>query len=169
MPVRHALASLDALRQPTRLAIFRGLIASEPDGLPASAIAEKIDYHSRHTLWSHLNALVRVGLVRSTRQGRSTIYRADVGAIKGLVGFLVNDCCSGHPELCDLAGTAVVFDDDAIVHLLKTAIKREGSQLAFAKHHRINRSYLNGVLRRKRPVSDAVVEALGLQKVYVAE
>jgi ArsR family transcriptional regulator len=99
MSVRHALASLDALIQPTRLAIFRVLIASEPDGLPASAIAEKIGYTA---VSSHLSALAQAGLVRTSRRERPIIYRADVGAIKGLVGFLVNDCCGGHPELCDL-------------------------------------------------------------------
>ena len=37
-----------------------------------------------------------------TREGRSFVYRADVDGIRNLVGFLVNDCCGGHPELCDL-------------------------------------------------------------------
>jgi len=41
-------------------------------------------------------------LVRGARDGRSILYRADVDAIRALVGFLVNDCCGGHPELCDL-------------------------------------------------------------------
>jgi hypothetical protein len=59
-----------------------------------------------------------------------------------------------------------VLGDDDVVRLLSVAIKREGGQVAFAKHHRINRTYLNMVLRRKRPVGDAVTEALGLHKVY---
>jgi ArsR family transcriptional regulator, arsenate/arsenite/antimonite-responsive transcriptional repressor len=40
--------------------------------------------------------------VRGARDGRSIVYRADVDAIRTLIEFLVNDCCSGHPELCDL-------------------------------------------------------------------
>jgi hypothetical protein len=51
--------------------------------------------------------------------------------------------------------------------LLRTAIEHEGSQIAFAKHHGINRTYLNMVLSGKTPVGDAVAEALGLHKVYV--
>ncbi len=97
----HALAALSALGQPTRLSIFRLLIAAEPDGLPAGDIAHKIGC-PHNTLSSHLSVLARSGLVRGARDGRSIIYRADVDAIRALVGFLVNDCCDGHPEICEL-------------------------------------------------------------------
>ena len=97
----HALAALAALGQPTRLAIFRLLIAAEPQGLPAGDIAQKIGC-PHNTLSSHLSVLARSGLVRGARDGRSIIYRADVDAIRSLVGFLVNDCCGGHPEMCEL-------------------------------------------------------------------
>jgi ArsR family transcriptional regulator, arsenate/arsenite/antimonite-responsive transcriptional repressor len=99
--IPHALAALAALGQPTRLEIFRVLIAAEPDGLPAGILAEKIGC-PHNTLSSHVSILARSGLVRGTRDGRSIIYRADVDAIRNLVGFLINDCCGGHPELCDL-------------------------------------------------------------------
>jgi hypothetical protein len=65
-----------------------------------------------------------------------------------------------------LGSFELVFDDDDVVQLLRTAIEHEGSQLAFAKHNHINRTYLNMVLNGKRPVTDAVAEALGLHKVY---
>ena len=101
MEAPHALAALAALGQPTRLEIFRLLISEEPDGLPAGTIAEKIGC-PHNTLSSHLSIMARSGLVRGARDGRSIIYRADVDAIRTLIEFLVNDCCSGHPELCDL-------------------------------------------------------------------
>ena len=101
MSVPHALAALAALGQPTRLGIFRLLMGAEPDGLPAGAIAEKIGC-PHNTLSSHLSILARSGLVRGTRDGRSIVYRADVDSIRSLVGFLINDCCAGHPELCNL-------------------------------------------------------------------
>jgi len=97
----HALAALAALGQQTRLEIFQRLMASEPNGLSAGAIAEKIGC-PHNTLSSHLSILARSGLVRGTRDGRSIIYRADVDGIRTLIGFLVTDCCHGHPELCDL-------------------------------------------------------------------
>ena len=68
-----------------------------------------------------------------------------------------------------LGRAALVFDDDDVVGLLRTAIEREGSQIAFAKQYGVNRTYLNMVLRRKRPVGDVVAEALGLHKGYFVE
>jgi hypothetical protein len=68
-----------------------------------------------------------------------------------------------------LGRKAFVFDDDAVVHLLRAAIEREGSQTAFAKGHDVNRSYMNGVLNGKKHVSGRLLKALGLRKVYVVE
>lgn len=101
MSAPHALAALAALGQPTRLAIFQLLVGAEPDGIAAGSIADKIGC-PHNTLSSHLSVLARSGLVRGQREGRSIVYRADVEGIRRLVGFLVNDCCAGHPELCDL-------------------------------------------------------------------
>jgi ArsR family transcriptional regulator len=101
MSAPHALAALAALGQPTRLEIFRLLMRTEPDGLPAGSIANTIGC-PHNTLSSHLSILARSGLVRGARDGRSIIYRADVEGIRTLVGFLVTECCDGHPELCDL-------------------------------------------------------------------
>jgi DNA-binding transcriptional ArsR family regulator len=97
----HALAALAALGQPTRLTIFQLLMRSEPHGLAAGALAEKVGC-PHNTLSSHLSILARSGLVRGSRDGRSIIYRANVDVIRTLVGFLVDDCCDGHPELCHL-------------------------------------------------------------------
>jgi DNA-binding transcriptional ArsR family regulator len=101
MSAPHALAALAALGQPSRLAIFQLLMDAEPNGFAAGLIAEKIGC-PHNTLSSHLSVLARSGLVRGQRDGRSILYRADVDGIRRLVGFLVNDCCAGHPELCDL-------------------------------------------------------------------
>jgi ArsR family transcriptional regulator len=73
----------------------------ELDGLPAGLIAETIGC-AQNTLSAHIGTLVRAGLVRGTRNGRSIVYRADVEGMKALIGYLVNDCCEGHPELCGL-------------------------------------------------------------------
>jgi DNA-binding transcriptional ArsR family regulator len=94
-----AVAALAALGQPTRLAIFRLLIQSEPQGLPAGTIAETIGC-AQNTLSAHIGLLARAGLVFGTRAGRSIIYRANVEGMRTLIGFLVLDCCDGHPELC---------------------------------------------------------------------
>ncbi len=101
MTAPHALAALAALGQPTRLEIFRLLMCAEPDGLAAGALADQIGC-PHNTLSSHLSILARSGLVGGVRDGRSIIYRAEVEGVRALVGFLVTDCCGGHPDLCDL-------------------------------------------------------------------
>ena len=97
----HAISALAALAQPTRLAIFRLLVKHEPVGITAGVIAETIGA-PHNTLSSHLAILVRAGLLRSSRDGRTIIYRADVEGMRSVIAFLVNDCCDGHPELCNL-------------------------------------------------------------------
>lgn len=101
----HALSALAALGQPTRLQIFQLLMRAEPDGRLAGSIAEEIGC-PHNTLSSHLAILARAGLVRGTRDGRSIVYRANVDGMRALLTYLVNDCCSGHPELCGLAPKA---------------------------------------------------------------
>jgi ArsR family transcriptional regulator, arsenate/arsenite/antimonite-responsive transcriptional repressor len=99
----HAISALAALAQPTRLAIFRLLIKHEPIGITAGVIAETVGA-PHNTLSSHLAILVRAGLLRSSRDGRTIIYRSDVEGMQSLISFLINDCCNGHPELCGLLG-----------------------------------------------------------------
>ncbi len=101
----HALSALAALGQSTRLNIFRLLMRHEPDGLLAGAIAEKIGC-PHNTLSSHLAILARAGLISAERDGRTIMYRADVEGMKGLMSFLVKDCCGEHPELCDFSSKA---------------------------------------------------------------
>ena len=97
----HAISGLSALAQPMRLAIFRLLVKHEPIGVTAGVIAETIGA-PHNTLSTHLAILVRAGLLRSSREGRTIIYRSDIAGIRSLITFLVNDCCNGHPELCNL-------------------------------------------------------------------
>jgi ArsR family transcriptional regulator len=101
----HAISALAALAQPTRLAIFRLLIKHEPIGITAGVIADTVGA-PHNTLSSHLAILVRAGLLRSSREGRTIIYRSDVDGMQSLLSFLVNDCCDGHPELCNLLTAA---------------------------------------------------------------
>ena len=64
---------------------------------------------------------------------------------------------------------AFLLDDRDVVLLLKAAINQEGSISAFAKRHGLERSQLNNILNGKRPVSNPLVKALGLRKVYTPE
>lgn len=96
----HAISALSSLAQQTRLAIFRLLIKHEPVGITAGVIADTIGA-PHNTLSTHLAILVRAGLLRSSREGRTIIYRSNVDGMRTLLSFLVNDCCDGHPELCN--------------------------------------------------------------------
>lgn len=105
----HAISVLAALAQPTRLEIFRLLLKHEPIGITAGVIAETVGA-PHNTISTHLAILVRAGLLRASREGRTIIYRADIDGMRALIGFLVNDCCDSHPELCNLLDAA---DDKA--------------------------------------------------------
>ncbi|MCR0984153.1 ArsR/SmtB family transcription factor [Roseomonas populi] len=94
-----AIAALGALAQGTRLDTFRLLVTHEPDGLPAGEIARLLDV-PQNTMSAHLGTLARAGLVRSVRQSRSIIYRADLDRLRDLMLFLVKDCCGGRADLC---------------------------------------------------------------------
>lgn len=94
-----ALEAFSALSQSTRLEVFRLLIRCEPHGLPAGEIAARLGA-PQNTLSTHLAILTRAGLTSSERRSRSIIYRVQLDAVRGLVGFLTDACCEGRPELC---------------------------------------------------------------------
>ncbi len=124
----HAISALAALAQPTRLAIFRLLIKHEPVGITAGVIAETIGA-PHNTLSSHLAILVRARLLSSSREGRTIIYRSDVEGMRSVIAFLVNDCCDGHPELCNL----VAADATACCATPPKAASRNAKQAAKRK------------------------------------
>ena len=94
-----ACNGLAALAQTTRLDAFRELVRSEPHGLPAGEIAQRLNV-PQNTMSAHLAVLTRAGLIAAQRQSRSIIYRAELAAVRNLVLYLLRDCCAGKPELC---------------------------------------------------------------------
>lgn len=99
MLLPEAVEALSALAHGHRLAVFRLLVRAGADGLPAGEIAREVGVLP-NTLSSHLTILGHAGLIRSRREGRSIIYSADYDGMRGLLGFLVADCCAGRPEIC---------------------------------------------------------------------
>lgn len=90
---------LSALGQEARLAIFRLLMKAGPDGVAAGEIARRLNVLP-NSLSANLNVLSHASLITSRREGRSIIYAADYAAMSGLLGFLMEDCCDGAPEVC---------------------------------------------------------------------
>jgi len=99
MNQRQALVAFGALSQETRLRIIRMLVVAGPNRMAAGAIAEEAKVSPSNVSF-HLKELERSGLIAQQRESRSIIYTANYEALGGLVRFLMEDCCSGHPEIC---------------------------------------------------------------------
>lgn len=90
---------LSALGQPGRLAVFRLLVKAGPEGMAAGEVARTLEVLP-NTLSANLNILSRAGLTTSRREGRSIVHAARFDRMQALLGWLVEDCCNGHPEVC---------------------------------------------------------------------
>jgi DNA-binding transcriptional ArsR family regulator len=90
----EAVTALGALANEHRLALFRLLVQAGGEGLAAGAIATALGVPNS-SLSFHLSHLAQSGLVRQERRGRSLIYSADYAAMNALVGYLMENCCSG--------------------------------------------------------------------------
>lgn len=95
MKTPDAVSALAALAHDKRLAAYRLLVEAGPEGLPAGVIARRLDVPPP-SLTFHLQSLQRAGLVTQVRQSRQLIYSADYAAMRGLVGFLTDNCCSAR-------------------------------------------------------------------------
>jgi len=98
-----------ALGNDLRLASFRFVIRAGADGRAAGEIARHLDV-APSTLSSHLAVRQRGGLLSSRRGRQRVIYTVDDAVVRSLIGFLVDDCCQGRPELCGLATAEVAAD-----------------------------------------------------------
>lgn len=104
MDTRTAINALTALAHEHRLAVFRLLVRCGPNGMAAGDIARTLGL-APAALSFHLKELDRAGLVRPSRDGRFIRYAPEFAAMQGLLRYLTEDCCDGHPELCTLDGT----------------------------------------------------------------
>lgn len=99
MEESQAVAALSALAHPTRLAVFRFLLRMAPEGRAAGTVSGTLAI-APATLSFHLAELRRAGLIVSRRESRSIIYAANDAAMRTLLGYLMDDCCQGRPEIC---------------------------------------------------------------------
>jgi len=99
MEPTNAILTFSAFAQETRLEVFRLLVKSEPNGMPAGDIARELAV-PHNTMSSHLGVLSRAGLVTAERRSRSIVYRVNLDRVRDVVSFLLQDCCDGRPELC---------------------------------------------------------------------
>ena len=95
----NALLALAALGHDTRLDVFRLLVRAGDHGMLAGEVSAKLEVR-QNTMSANLSVLLNAGLVRNERQGRAIRYYADMDRMRGLLSFLLEDCCGGRPELC---------------------------------------------------------------------
>ena len=99
MDSNHATNTFSALSQQTRLDVFRLLVKAGEKGMLAGEIGQALGVR-QNTMSANLNVLLHAQLVRNERQGRAIRYFVDTDTMRGLLAFLLEDCCGGRPELC---------------------------------------------------------------------
>ncbi len=99
MELEASVRILSALAHASRLSVFRLLVQAGDAGLPAGEIA-RLTAIVPSTLSTHLGVLTQAGLILARRDGRLIIYTADYARMRELLGFLLEDCCAGAPEVC---------------------------------------------------------------------
>lgn len=82
-----------ALGQSSRLQIVRLLLAAHPQGLPAGEIQQELGI-AAPTLSHHLDKLRQVGVLETTRDRQWIWYRVRPDALKQLIEFLFEECCT---------------------------------------------------------------------------
>lgn len=105
MDIQETAARLEALGNPTRLAIYRLLVRAGETGMSVGAIQQALSL-AGSTLSHHLKTLLIVDLVRQDRAGTTLMCRANFAIMHGLVDFLVTECCVDEKTCCGEATEA---------------------------------------------------------------
>lgn len=92
MNVEQAADRMNALGNPTRLAIYSLLVRAGRNGMPVGRLQERLDI-AASTLSHHLRQLVSVDLVTQERQATTLICRANYDVMSALIGYLSDECC----------------------------------------------------------------------------
>ncbi|WP_088281227.1 helix-turn-helix transcriptional regulator [Ideonella sp. A 288] len=95
MDEKAAVVSLAALAQGMRLRVFRALVGAGPQGMTPGALSATLDVPAS-TLSFHLKELMHARLVSQERDGRSLIYRPEIGEMQALLDYLTAHCCQGE-------------------------------------------------------------------------
>lgn len=93
MKIDDAAARLEALGNPTRLRIYRALVKAGEPGLSVGKLQTKLSV-AASTLSHHIKTMMIVGLVTQERHATTLICRANYQVMRGLVEFLVAECCT---------------------------------------------------------------------------
>jgi DNA-binding transcriptional ArsR family regulator len=97
MKLDDAAAHLEALGNPTRLKIYRALVRAGDAGLAVGRLQDKLKI-APSTLSHHIKTLMVVGLITQVRDATTLVCHANYDVMRGLVDFLVAECCTGAAE-----------------------------------------------------------------------
>ena len=94
-PVQLAVTAdrFSALGSEPRLQIVRLLLSAHPTGMNVGEIQEELDI-AASTLSHHLEKLKQVGIIQVRREGTFLWYSASTPALRDLLGFLYQECCT---------------------------------------------------------------------------
>ncbi len=104
MKIDDAAVRLEALGNATRLRIYRALVRAGVSGMPVGRLQERLKIPAS-TLSHHVKGLVSVGLISQVREGTTLVCHAEYDTMRGLVDFLVAECCAEESQ-CREARTA---------------------------------------------------------------
>ena len=94
MDMDLAAKQLAELGNAHRLFAYRLLVKAGEEGLTVGEIQAHLQIPGS-TLSHHLSHLIWAGLVTQAREGRALRCRANFPAMRQLVGYLVDECCTG--------------------------------------------------------------------------
>jgi DNA-binding transcriptional ArsR family regulator len=99
MDKQLATAVFESLSSGVRLDVYRLLVKAAPDGMVAGEISSALAVPPTNMSF-HLKAMTNAQLVTVVQEGRYQRYRANLGLVQDLIGYLTAECCAGHPEQC---------------------------------------------------------------------
>lgn len=109
MDINTATTSFAALSQITRVETLRLLIKAGETGMISGDIGTALDV-KQNTMSANLMILHQAGLVRNQREGRKIRYFVDLSGLRGLLSFLMEDCCGGNPDACQPVLDTLICD-----------------------------------------------------------
>lgn len=99
MDIETVASALKELGHPTRLGIYKRLVKAGEDGLPVGELQKDLDVPPS-TLSHHISALVSVGLLKQTREGRILHCTAQYEVLNDIIVFLMEECCLDQNPAC---------------------------------------------------------------------
>jgi DNA-binding transcriptional ArsR family regulator len=105
MKIDDAANRLEALGNPTRLKIYRALVRAGHAGMAVGRLQERLKVPAS-TLSHHVKTLLSVGLISQVREGTTLVCHAEYDTMRGLVDFLVAECCADDNECVEAKSAA---------------------------------------------------------------